>query len=86
MNTKNIFHITHKNIRGMFGVTLLGTLALTGCVAEPGGGVAFIPPPVIVEAPPPVYVAPEPVFVAPEPVLVGPEIIVPIGGGGRYRR
>jgi len=71
------------NLRGLIGVALMGALGLTGCVVEPGVGVAYVGPPVVVEAPPPVYVAPA-------PVVVEPELVVPIpifvGGGGRYRR
>ncbi len=69
-------------------VTLLG---LTGCVVEPGRGVAYVGPPVVVESAPVEYVAPAPVYVAPAPVVVEPQLVVPIpifigGGGGRYRR
>jgi hypothetical protein len=80
MTNKNV--LCGKNFRWLAGVVLAGMLGLTGCVVQPGAGVAYVGPPVVVAGPPAVYEAPA-------PVVVGPEVVVPLfigGGGGRYRR
>jgi len=79
MTNKNV--LRGKNFGWLAGLAIVGMLQLSGCAVEPGGGVAYVGPPVIVEAAPVEYVAPA-------PVIVEPAVVVPIfvGGGGRYRR